>query len=160
MADKQCSKCGSVKDLSLFPRPHGRICLPCRNARQRESRASVGNAYTHKYEKTPSGFLMRAYRNMQSRVTGVQWRKHHLYAGLTILPRDEFYHWANESPVFPALFQAWVESGYSQRLTPSVDRINPDYGYEPWNMEWVTHSENSRRASLTRGRKERIAASG
>ncbi len=61
---------------------------------QRIRRKKDGNKNTKKYEKTHKGFLMRLYRNMQSRVTGVQKLKYHLYEGLTILPRKEFYEWA------------------------------------------------------------------
>lgn len=93
---------------------------------------------------------MRTYRNMQSRVTGIQQKKAHLYAGLTILPRDQFYVWAQQSPKFHELYTAWVASEYARRLTPSINRINPKLGYTIDNIEWLTHSENSRLGSLNR----------
>jgi hypothetical protein len=37
-----------------------------------------------------------------------------------------------------------VSSGYDRKLTPTVDRINTELGYEIHNMRWLTHSENSR----------------
>ena len=107
-----------------------------------------GKAYYAKYEKTITGFLMRAYRNMQSRVTGVQKDKFHLYKGKTLLSREDFYKFANESKEFSQLYNAWKKAGYPRKLTPSVDRINSKIGYVLDNMEWVTHSENSRRGSL------------
>lgn len=113
--------------------------------RQRKVRKSNGNLYTKRYEKTPNGFLMRLYRNMTSRVNGVQKPKHHLYKGKYLLPKLTFYSWAHWHPVFWALWADWVESDYDRKLTPSVDRINSKLGYRPSNMEWVTHSENSRR---------------
>ncbi len=116
--------------------------------RQRELRKANDNAYTKKYEKTKPGFLMRMYRNMQSRVTGVQHLKHHLYEGLELLPRGKFYGWANCNPIFHKLFDTWEKSGYDRKLTPSVDRIDPNKGYVISNMEFVTHSENSRRGAL------------
>jgi len=112
--------------------------------KQREKRARTGNAATKKYEKTKNGFLMRLYRNMQSRIAGVQRLKHHLYKGKYILPRDKFYDWANQSQQFHDLFLLWELSGHERRLTPSVDRINPELGYDLSNMRWVTHSENSK----------------
>ncbi len=93
---------------------------------------------------------MRLYRNMLSRVTGVQRAKYHLYAGCSLLPKEEFYLWANTSDVFHELFKIWEDSGYDRKLTPSVDRVNSFYGYAIDNMEWVTHSENSRRGSLNK----------
>jgi hypothetical protein len=118
---------------------------------QREYRRANGNAPTKKYEKTKSGFLMRMYRNMQSRIEGVQWVKAHLYEGKELLPRDLFYSWAQSNPSFHKLFQAYEKSGYDRKLAPSVDRVNPSKGYIIPNMEFVTHSENSRRG----GRKKK-----
>lgn len=112
---------------------------------QRIRRKLTGNVVTKRYEKTVNGFLMRLYRNMTSRVTGIQKVKHHLYKDVELLPRDDFYRWANRSRKFKTLYKNWVENNYDRKLTPSVDRVNPKIGYIPTNMEWVTHSENSRR---------------
>lgn len=118
--------------------------------KQREYRLTTGNAATFKYERTKKGKLMRTYRNMQSRVAGILKKKAHLYAGLPILSRDEFYRWAMASNTFHSLFDGWVASGYQCGESPSVDRIDARYGYYISNMRWLTHRENSR---LTRSRK-------
>lgn len=122
------------------------------NQHQKEYRLKTGNLATHKYERTVNGFLMRKYRNMESRVTGVQKLKAHLYKNLTLLDRKTFYKWAKESETFRQLFETWVANGYKRKLAPSVDRIDSSKGYELPNMEWVTHSENSRRGSLSQRR--------
>lgn len=111
-------------------------------AYQREYRKKTGNKCTKKYEKSPKGFLMRTYRNMQSRVKGVQWRKAHLYEGLPILPREEFYTWAWDDHTFWRLYKQWVQSGYDRKLTPSINRIDTFKGYEIGNIEWLTFSTN------------------
>lgn len=111
--------------------------------RQRIRRKATGNLTTRKYEKTKKGFLMRLYRNMTSRVTGVQSAKFHLYQGKALLPRTEFYSWSIPHPKFNELFDIWEASGYDRKLTPSVDRRDSDMGYLVENMEWVTHSQNS-----------------
>ncbi len=121
-----------------------------RLAYQREYRKRTNNIYTKRYEKTLSGFLMRLYRNMQSRITGIQSKKHHLYSGKSLLPRESFYSWAKEHPVFLSLWAVYEQAGYEQKLAPSVDRRDSSLGYELENMEWVTHSENSRRGSISR----------
>lgn len=118
--------------------------------KQRERRAQSGNAVTKRYERTKKGKLMRTYRNMQSRVQGILKKKAHLYAGLPILPRVEFYEWAMASNSFHQLFEGWVASGYKCGESPSVDRIDATLGYVLGNMRWLTHRENS---SLTRARK-------
>jgi hypothetical protein len=112
----------------------------------------MGNSITHKYEKTINGFLMREYRNMQSRVTGVQKQKAHLYLGKELLSREAFYEWALCNTEFMFLFITWENNGYLQKLTPTVDRIDSGRGYTLDNMEWVTHSENSRRGSVSKNK--------
>jgi hypothetical protein len=118
--------------------------------KQREYRAKNGNSITKKYERTKKGKLMRNYRNMESRINGIQWRKAHLYEGKSLLSREEFYEWSINNPDFHRLYEEWVDSGYDRKLSPSVDRIDSSKGYETSNMEWVTHSENSRRGTFSR----------
>lgn len=112
------------------------------NERQRIRRARQKNSVTKRYEKTKNGFLMRAYRNMKSRVTGVQWRKRHLYSGKDLLTKDEFYEWSRNNPDFHSLFEKWEQSGYERKITPSVDRIDSDLGYFIENMRWVEFTVN------------------
>lgn len=117
--------------------------------KQRERRALTGNATTKRYERTKKGKLMRTYRNMQSRVLGILKKKAHLYSGLPILPRHDFYKWAMASGEFHRLYDAWVAAGHRCGDSPSIDRIDATKGYIVGNMRWLTHRENSR---LTRQR--------
>jgi len=120
------------------------------NERQRLLRQQNGNAHTKKYEKTPKGFVMRLYRNMQSRVRGVQWQKKHLYENMELLPREEFYQWILNDETFKRLYESYVASGYQRKLAPSVDRLDSSKGYIFGNMEIVTMSENSRRGAIAK----------
>lgn len=86
---------------------------------------------------------------MTSRVTGIQKKKAHLYVGKTILPREEFYRWA-DSKQFKELFKNWEASKYDRKLTPTVNRIDSSLGYQLDNIEWLTHSENSRLGALSK----------
>lgn len=119
---------------------------------QRENRKKTNNLCTKKYEKTINGFLVRLYRNMKSRITGIQKLKYHLYKNKELIDKQTFYQWSKSSKTFHKLYKKWVESNYDRKLTPSVDRINPNKGYILSNMEWVTHSENSRRGSLSKNK--------
>ena len=121
-----------------------------RNERQRAYRKANENSYTKKYEKTPSGFIMRLYRNMKSRVTGVQKQKAHLYVGKNLLSKEDFYEWATHSPMFLVLYKQYVESGFDRKQAPTVDRKNSTLGYSLDNMEWVTHSVNSSRGAKSK----------
>lgn len=120
--------------------------------KQRERRARDGNRATHKYERTKKGKLMRTYRNMESRVTGILKKKAHLYEGLPILSREDFYRWAMASYEFHRLYDGWVASGYQCAESPSVDRVDSTKGYTLGNMRWLTHRENSRLGTVSRNR--------
>ena len=120
------------------------------NAKQRIRRAKNGNADTKKYEKTKNGFLMRLYRNMKSRVSGVQKLKAHLYKGKYLLPKDDFYKWAKNDKDFNVLFNEWELSNYDRKIAPSIDRIDSLGGYSLVNMRFITHSENSRLGAISR----------
>lgn len=127
-----------------------------RNAWQKEYRIKNKNSHTRIYEKTKSGFLVRLYRNIKSRTSGIQILKAHLYLGLEVLPKEEFYRWANESKEFHALFEVWQASNYERKLTPSVNRIDSKQGYFLDNIEWVTHSVNSQLGAISKYRKTHV----
>jgi len=124
------------------------------NEKQKIRRALNNNADTKKYEKTENGFIMRMYRNMKSRISGVQKQKYHLYANKYLMPKEEFYAWAKNNDDFKLLFNNYKESNYSRKLAPSVDRLDSSKGYEIDNMQFVTHSENSRRGTISRFNKK------
>lgn len=122
---------------------------------QRERRLLNGNRDTKTYEKTMNGYLMRMYRNMKSRVTGVQSKKAHLYKGKELMDKELFYEFAKCSPMFRTLFYQYEESDYTQKLAPTPDRIDSTKGYTIDNIQWVTHSVNSGR--ITRGTNGQIS---
>jgi hypothetical protein len=124
------------------------------NATQKVYRSKNNYLKTKKYEKSKKGFLVRCYRNMKSRVLGIQKLKYHLYGGLEILNKKDFYAWSIDNKNFNLLFTNWEKSNYLKKLTPSIDRIDSSKGYVLKNMQWITHSENSRRGSLSKKRKQ------
>lgn len=124
-----------------------------KNLRQQLRRKQNGNLWTHTYEKTPNGFLMRTYRNMKSRVSGIQKRNQHLYRGKYLLEKNRFYQWSKDNQKFGELFLEWEQSNYKRSLSPSINRIDSSRGYELDNIEWLTVSENSRLGGLKRRKK-------
>jgi hypothetical protein len=155
---KACNNCGEVKDLSLFiKRPTksgvGAVCTVCTNTKRKIAREKNGYLHYKTYEKTTKGYLMRCYRNMLSRVKGVQKLKAHLYSGKGILDKEDFYNWALVTEQFMELFSAYTASGFNQGLAPSVDRKDSDKGYTIDNMRWLTHSENSRLGAISKAKK-------
>ena len=147
---KRCNTCKDDKELSEFHNKKSNRdgldydCKICANKKIRDRRSRNGNINTKNYEKTFHGKLVRTYRNMMSRVKGILKKKAHLYKGLEILSKEDFYNWSNNDSEYARLFMEWVDSEYEQRLSPSIDRKNPLLGYVLDNMRWLTHSENSR----------------
>lgn len=120
-------------------------------AYQKKKRAESHYAWDYKYWKTKKGFLVQKYHAMKNRTMGICSPRHrHLYEGLPLLPKEDFYDWSLNSPVFHDLFKDFQASGWDAKLCPSPDRLDSSKGYTLDNMEWVTHSENSRRANLNR----------
>lgn len=126
------------------------MMTPEESKRQREFRNKTGNAITKRYEKTINGYLMRTYRNMKSRVKGILKNKTHLYEGLPLLSKEDFYAWAKVDAEFLRLYEHWKRLDYPAFLSPSIDRINPKDGYILSNMRWTTHQENSRLGAVSR----------
>lgn len=121
-----------------------------RNAWQREYRKKNGSIHTKVYEKTPSGFLMRLYRNMKSRISGIQKPDKDYWVGKELFDKGAFYEWALNHPKFIELFEEYREQGYPRKLAPSIDRIDSNIGYTFNNVEWVTMLENSIRGTKKR----------
>jgi hypothetical protein len=150
---KTCKKCNEEKNLKLFVKHkqcvdgYSNTCKVCKLLEQKKYREKCNNSSTKKYEKTKSGFVMRAYRNMQSRIKGIQAKKYHLYFGKSILAKEKFYEWCQYDEQFHILFDNWQRKNYDRKLTPSIDRIDSSKGYIIGNMQWITHSENSRKTS-------------
>jgi|SRR5690606_18635735 len=149
MSCKECKRCKKVKPLEVFEvlkcrkSGYGSRCKECKNTEQSLYRQRNKNASTTKYEKTKKGYLVRTYRNMLSRVSGVLTHKSHLYEGLEILNKEDFYNWALKNKTFNTLFDNYEKSGYTLKEAPSIDRKDSKRGYTLDNMRWLTHSENS-----------------
>lgn len=82
---------------------------------------------------------------MQARVrgnNGASATSKEKYIGLDLMDRTAFIYWSEQCPIYKKLFAAWVESDFSLRLSPSIDRIDALEGYTQANIRWVTMQEN------------------
>jgi hypothetical protein len=109
-------------------------------------------AAKYQYRKTHAGYLSIKYDNLYFRVKLSKELRHRSYKGLYVLKRQDFFKWAKEHPIFLKLYNAYMLSGFQLTKAPTVDRINPSVGYKVSNLEWVTYSENCRRAAVTKKR--------
>ncbi len=68
------------------------------------------------------------------------WSAVRKYAKLWKLPFcnfDEFYEkWTRDDPKYQELYDAWVESGHDENLSPVVMRKVKKNGYVPENLNW------------------------
>lgn len=103
------------------------------------------------YRKSKKGVISRAYCHMKYRVSGRKKDGHSNYLGLTILEREEFVAWSNSSKDLDYILEEWERNNYEYKYAPSVDRLNPKEGYELWNINWCTMSENTTRMMQMRG---------
>lgn len=106
---------------------------------------SCGCLHTEMFRhRTHSGCGTRLYRiwkNMHTRCENPKYHHWHRYGGRGVRICDE---WKDFST-----FRDWALShGYVDNMT--IDRIDNDGNYDPWNCQWITQSENSAKQSRDR----------
>lgn len=167
MLKKLCPACKKTKKSAEFLRSTRHksglrsYCKSCEKIKlnsYRSKNRELNKDKAFKYEKTIDGFLVRCYRNMLSRVTGVQKKNIHLYLGLEILAKEFFYDWSKNDTNFQRLHRVWTLNNYNMKLTPSINRIDPRLGYTIENIEWMTHSQNSGLSSVTKHNKDKAVS--
>jgi len=152
---KKCIFCKKRKGLASFNKDASRLdgisnkCRICIHSYQKEHFA--------KYHTTVNGYLMHTYNNMKKRVEGRNSSHPKYWAGKQILPQDAFLSWSKNHPDFLKLFKRWKMSGGDRKLSPSVNRMDSQKGYTLDNMEWITHSQNSSLAGMSRSFNHRRA---
>jgi hypothetical protein len=64
----------------------------------------------------------------------------------TICSKNDFIvHAYNNINIIKELHSNWIDSGFSNTMVPSVDRINNDLGYFPNNIQFITKSDNCKK---------------
>lgn len=112
------------------------------------------------YRRTPSGYVRVTYASMRGRVRGTATRKRtaYIYLNLPICSKQEFVQWSLDNAQFHRLHRNWVLSNYNNKLSPSINRIDPRGGYTINNVEWLTMSQNCSLASVMKNRKKPIVS--
>ena len=65
---------------------------------------------------------------------------------MPLIDIDEFMSWCNRADViadFNKLHKEYVDSGYSNKYLPTIDRIDNLKGYTTDNIRWLRRSDNS-----------------
>lgn len=128
---KICTRCNEDKTLEYFnifaKGLHGRrsICKVCR----------------HKYDvarrRTQRGLSFKIYYNQ---VKSCKRRN----MDLPTYTKEELYEWLINDINFEELYKNWVQSDFSTKLVPSVDRLDNKLSYTFNNIQLVTWEENNR----------------
>ena len=85
--------------------------------------------------------LYQVFHAMHYRCSSPKAQRWKYYGGKGVTVCDEWHSFTK--------FYAWATSnGYKEGL--SIDRIDPDLGYEPENCRWITVAENTRRIKRAR----------
>lgn len=129
---KRCKKCDELKSLEHFSIStsnkdgYSCTCKACVVIRNRE------------YWRTPEGRISQifAVQNVTSKQRG------HPQPAYT---RKELTDWAYKNGLL-ALWETWINTGYSKESTPSVDRKDPHKGYSLDNIRLVTWETNNEKA--------------
>lgn len=85
-------------------------------------------------------FLNEKYTAMVKRTRYAADPRHY---GLSVCSREEFMQFCENNKQLKALWESWKSHAYSLSACPSIDRINPNLGYDIGNLQWITYSENS-----------------
>lgn len=132
---KRCSTCKETKERSQFFNNRWHTdgkSHQCKSCAQISNRRGL---------KTFSGHAAKMYFNILSRLNFDP-----SYKGRTVhFTKGEFLEWILNDPTYTKLHTQWVESDYSKKLTPTLDRIENHGQYEMGNIQVLTKSENSRK---------------
>jgi len=91
------------------------------------------------WNKTIDGVVSSMYN---SQINSYKTRKTRTLSMSPLYSKKEFKTWIISNKTFIKLFNDWKHSGYKTKLKPSVDRTNPNIGYEFTNIELMTWEEN------------------
>ena len=158
---KKCIKCGVAKPLNNFHKGnnykdgHRSDCKDCSSKyhqllylknKNRLQKYFKQRRYLHR--KHFIFFIRRMFSHMQSRVRGHGKKNapYGYYTNLPICDRNEFYRFAFRNWQLKYLYHSWVLSGYKLSLTPTPDRIVEDNGYVLDNIQFLSFSDNSKKA--------------
>jgi hypothetical protein len=128
----ECPKCKKHIERRRHQGINQDQCQECFRAHHKQTQIKHGDRYTRLY---------RTWVNMNARCSNPKDKHFSRYMGRGIAVSPEWKDYI--------VFKSWAESnGYKENLT--IERINVNGNYEPNNCEWITQSENSKRAATGR----------
>ena len=109
-----------------------------RNYYKKHRAARIQSRKAHYHSER--GYSFHLYKSIQTRLKHAKtYKNRKLY-----FTREEFFRWLEQSN-FIELFHQWKERGFSQRMSPSVDRIDEAGDYRLDNIQLLTLGDNVRK---------------
>lgn len=154
---KICFKCGKTKSLEDFYKHpqmsdgHVNKCKECNKLDVHKNYADKSDYYSeydkNRQRRSKARIFNHRYNQIRQRVEGRSTRVYSV-KGKGMLSYEEYAMWLKSNiDRFDGLYEAWVASGYSRKLTPSIDRIDSNESYVASNMQWMTVSDNSKKST-------------
>ncbi len=122
-----CTKCKGEKEDNNKP-----YCTPCRAGIDLD------------YSRTKKGVVTQLYKHQR---TNSKKRGHRMPE----YSKKELEDWLYSQSLFHELYNEWVQSGYKNRLKPSIDRKDDDIHYCMANIQLMTWQANNKKGHKDRG---------
>lgn len=88
----------------------------------------------------PESFLRKIYSALQSRCRD---SSDIYYFNMEYCSREKFINKFKNCAIYLKLHNEWVDSSFSPKLTPSIDRMDPNIGYLIDNLQMLVHPKNA-----------------
>jgi hypothetical protein len=88
-----------------------------------------------KNQRTERGCIQHRFRCMKNRIETKGWPE-------PDFDKEWFMEWASNDPDFLMQYTIWKDSGYKDKESPSLDRIDPEKTYLKSNIRWLSDYEN------------------
>lgn len=158
--EKKCFKCKEILSLDNFythPEMLDGHVNKCKECNKHDVRKNYADKIVSKkiYDKHRQRYsihriLNHRYNALKYRSTTKVYGRPYKVYGKDFLTVEAWNIWCYKDEVmkkFMDLYNNWVQNDFDNKLTPSVDRINNNIGYVAENLQWLTKSDNSSKAT-------------
>jgi len=158
---KTCFVCKKKKALSEFykhPEMLDGTVNKCKECNKKENKENWWKHRDEKREYDTKRHRHSIQRILSHRYAGIKRRceiggnngRRYKVTGKEYLSKAQFMEWCYSEDVykkFISLYEDWVKSGFLEKKSPSIDRINSKKSYILGNLQWLTKSDNCKKSN-------------